>query len=331
MDCIRVLLTRRYCDTDLDYMKSKLADNIEMVEPSEFTSDAITLAAREDTDALFGEHVSREILDSAKNLKLIQIPWTGVDRLDFDLLRDYDVPVCNSHSNAGVVSEYAVGLMMAVTKGIPFHDKRLRSGKWMRPGQDGFQPPFVLAGKTVGFLGYGAVARNIASILSGFNVKFMAIDARQSETPEPLDYLGGPEYAPRVMAESDIVFVTLPLTEKTVEMVNAKLLARMKPSAYIINVSRGEIVNEADLYHALKDKRIAGAAIDTWYCYPARADMDAMPSLYPFHELDNVVMSPHRAGFGDGLLPHLDDAIENLNRLATGRPLINRVDLNEGF
>ena len=335
MDRVRVLLTKQYFETDISYLRSNLAENIELVQPARFTSQDIALAARDDVHVLLGDHISRETLDNARELRLIQIPWTGVDRLDFGLLNQYSIAVCNSHSNAGVVAEYAVGLMMAVVKSIPFHDKQLRQGKWMRPRRnapDSFLPPYLIAGKTIGFLGYGAVARKIAQLLSGFEVSFVAVDAHPAvEPPEPLRFLGAPDEAAHVMAQADIVFIAVPLTAKTAGMVNAELLKMMKPSAYLINTSRGEVVNESDLYDALKERRIAGAAIDTWFAYPTETCPDTLPSKYPFHELDNVVMSPHRAGFAGGLLPHLDDAIENINRLATGRPLINRVDLTNGF
>jgi len=335
VDKIRVLLTKRYFQEDISYLRRNLVESVELIQPAGFTSEAIAQAARDDVHVLLGDHVAKETLDNAKGLRLIQIPWTGVDRLDFELLNKYPVVVCNSHSNAGIVAEYAVGLMMAIVKKIPFHDKQLRLGKWMRPRKnstDSFFPPDVIAGKTIGFVGYGAIARKITQLLSGFGVSFMAVDARQTAPPpEPLQFLGAPNQAAYVMAQSDIVFVAVPLTAKTAGMINGDLLKRMKPSAYLINISRGEVVNESDLYDTLKERLIAGAAVDTWFDYPTEACPDTLPSTYPFHELDNLVLSPHRAGFAGGLLPHLDDAIENINRLATGRPLVNCVNPNDGF
>ncbi|MBI2843333.1 MAG: hypothetical protein HYX78_08030 [Armatimonadetes bacterium] len=336
MNNIRVLMTKPFFPEDIAYLRDELVEDVELVQPREFNVETLAEAVRDRIDALLGDQIAKPILDNAVQLRLIQVPWTGVDRLDFDLLKQYPVAVCNSHSNAGVVAEYAVGLMMAAVKKIPYHDRQLRKGKWMRPSQNGgsaFFPPDTMYGKTVGFIGYGAIARSIAEMLGGFRVRFIAADAGDYVSPPaPLDLVVGPDAVGEVASESDILFIAVPLTKKTEGVVNKDLFQRMKPGSYLINVSRGEVVNEADLYHALKDRQIAGAAVDTWFNYPTRDNPDALPSVnFPFHELDNLVLSPHRSGFAAGELPHLADAVENLNRLATGEPLINRVDLEAGY
>jgi len=135
-----------------------------------------------------------------------------------------------------------------------------------------------------------------------------------------------------VAGVAHFLFAAVPVPEDTRGLIHQAVFQAMKPTAYFINTSRGKIVVEEDLYNALKDGVIAGAAIDTWYKYPAPDNPQTTGSeKFPFHELNNLVMSPHRAGFAKGLMPHLDDAIENLNRLAAGRELINVVDLDAGY
>jgi len=335
-DRIGVLLTKHFFQEDIDYLSSNVLENVSFIVPSEFTTEAIADAVKNDVNVLFGPHIAKSILDNGKSLQLLQVPWTGVEALGFELLRKYDIAVCNSHSNATVTAEYAVALMMAIAKKVPFHDRQLRLGKWCRPKRgidDSFMPPVSINGKTIGFIGYGAIARNIVQFLSGFSVEFIAIAAHDYLTPPaPLKFIGGSSSIEFVVSNSDFLFVTLPLTSKTRGLLRKDLLTKTRPSSYLINISRGEIIDEDDLYFVLENKIIAGAAIDAWYNYPTPDCPDVLPSKKNrFHELDNLVLSPHRAGFASGSLPHLDDAIENINRLATGKPLINRVNLEEGY
>jgi phosphoglycerate dehydrogenase-like enzyme len=333
---IRVLLCKNFFEKDLEYIRSRLAENVEVVRPAAFTQEVIAEAVKDNIHVLLGEPPGKMVLDNGKDLELIQIPWTGVDRLDFELLKQYSFLVCNSHSNAKVVAEYAVAMMLAVAKWLPLHDRYLRKGKWCRPQQDTesfFLPPEPIYGKTVLIVGYGAVGQYIAKLLTGFSVELQAVDAKEHAIPpEPLSKIVQPRHMLDIAAEADFLFVAVPLTNKTRGMINKSILDMMKPMAYFINTSRGEVVEEEDVYNALKNKKIAGAAIDTWYNYPKPGKPDVFPSQkFPFHELDNLVLSPHRAGFAREMLPHLDDAIGNLNRLATGQKLINVVNLQEGY
>lgn len=333
---LRVLLTKRFFEEDLAYLRARLLPEVELVFPPEYTVEAIAETASPEIGVLLGEVIARPVLERATRLRLIQIPWTGVDRLDFALLREYRVTVCNSHSNAQAVAEYAVGLMMAVVKWIPLHDRRLRQGEWLRPQRGvagSFHPSDLISRRTVGFLGYGRIAQQIAKLLSGFSVRCLATAASpRMEPPSPLEALYGPEGRESVFAAADVLFVTVPLTAETRGMIDAKLLGRMRPTSYLVSVARGEIIEEKALYEALKSEQIAGAAIDTWYDYPTADRPVVLPSTrYPFHELENLVLSPHRAGFARGELPHLDDVIENLNRLARGKPVINVIDLEKGY
>lgn len=333
---IRVLTTKAFTPGDIEYMRARLHQNVELVIPADFAPETLTRAVQDDIQALLGEGLSKSLLDAAPDLKLIQIPWTGVDRLDFELLRQYSVPVCNSHSNATVVAEYAVGLMLSITKGTPLHDRSLRTGNWRRPSKaenSDFSPPELLAGKTALLVGYGAIGRKIAQFLSGFSLSLQAVDVHVSQpAPPPLEQLLPPDQLPPALREADIVFVSIPLTDQTRGLFDLDLLSQLKSTAYLINTSRGEVLDEHALYEVLSKRMIAGAAIDTWYKYPSPGQPNPLPSEnYPFHELDNLVMSPHRAGFARGRLPHLDDAVENLKRLAAGDELINVLDLNRGY
>jgi phosphoglycerate dehydrogenase-like enzyme len=136
----------------------------------------------------------------------------------------------------------------------------------------------------------------------------------------PLDDLGA------LYDRADFLVCALPLTEDTRSLVDAAAFARMRPTAFVINVGRGPVIDEAALYHALRERRIAGACIDTWYVYPRADDPNPQPSRLPFRELDNVTMTPHMSGWTFGTRRRRQRAMAlNLDRLAAGEPLLNVV------
>jgi phosphoglycerate dehydrogenase-like enzyme len=129
-----------------------------------------------------------------------------------------------------------------------------------------------------------------------------------------------------VLRESDFLVIACPLAEDTRGLIGRERLALMKPSAVLVNVGRGPVVDEVALYDALARRRIAGAVLDVWYRYATLETPDVRPSHLPFHELDNVVMTPHCSGWTEGLIPRrFAVIIDNVERLRDGRPLRNPV------
>ncbi|MBN2770556.1 MAG: hypothetical protein JXR90_07665 [Spirochaetes bacterium] len=333
MSKIKVLLTKKYFNSDKNYINDKVGDIAELIDTNDYSEQGL-LKEAENADVLFGSFVTENLLRHASNLKLIQIPWTGVDNLNYEVLRKFSFPVCNSHSNSQAVAEHAIALLLSLIKKIPYHDRLLRQGDWNRPKIDK-EPEYdnfsdSLQDKTVVFIGYGSIAKKIAGFLDPFKCKLIAIDESQNEYKELTNKMK-PENIDEALKIADIVFVTVPFTEKTKDLINETKISLLKPSSYLINISRGSIVNEKALFEALKNKIIAGAGIDVWYNYPKDSNPTHPSSNYPFYELPNIVMSPHRAGFIKGELPHLDDATENIIRLHQGRELINKINLENKY
>lgn len=332
---MKVLLTKSFFKADLDYIKSRLSSKCELIIPEDF-DEATILKYAPKADALLGAYFTEAILTVATSLKLIQIPWTGVNTLDFDLVDRFQVVVCNSHSNSYVVAEHAIALLLDAAKKITYHDALLRKGNWNRPGlNDNEISPFskTLWHSKTAIIGFGAIGTNIYHMMNGFKCTFKVFNRTVKQT------IDDPNISYHVisdvydeLSDVDFVVVSLPLTEDTKALVDKKFLGAMNKNSVLINISRGEVLDEEDLYVALKNKTIASAAIDTWFNYPNKNSPLAFPSLnYPYHTLNNVVLSPHRAGFIDSGFPHLDDAIENLNRLANNEDLINIVSSKKGY
>jgi lactate dehydrogenase-like 2-hydroxyacid dehydrogenase len=296
------------------------------------------VASARDVEVLFGGFISERLLDAAPSLRLIQIPWAGVDALDYELLTRYSIPVCNSHSGAMVVAEHAIALMMDAAKKISYHDRQLRQGNWNRvsSGSADSISPFSksIYRASVGVVGYGAIGKAICKLLSGFACSFRAFRRRPPfgiQDPGPVNVFPFSEILGN-LGDLDVVFACVPLTAETKGLVDDRFLHAMGRRAILVNISRGEVTREEDLFRALLEKSIGSAALDTWYNYPSQTAPQRLPSeRFPFHTLDNLVLSPHRAGYAEGGFPHLDDAIDNLNRLYCNERVINRISLEERY
>lgn len=176
-------------------------------------------------------------------------------------------------------------------------------------------------GKTVGLIGFGHIGRTVAARARAFGMRVMAVGQRQRQADD-LDRYGTMEQLPELLRAADFVAVVCPLTAETRGMIAAEQLRLLKPSAYLINVARAEIIDEAALYEVLSQRQFAGAALDVWYQYPSRPGEVTHGSRYPFHELEQVIVTPHFSAWTKALVHRRCRRIaENLDRLARGEPL----------
>ena len=330
---LKVLVTKSFQETDKEIIEEGVKGNCKLIYPEEYNERCIKELVG-DADILLGNLITKDILDNAKKLKLIQIPWTGVDFLDFDLLKKYNYIICNSHSNALIVAEHAIALMFDIAKKLSYHDRMLRQGIWNRIYDNTGVSPFSskVFNSIVSIIGYGAIGKQIRKLLSGFQIDFKIVDPIANGKGCKNTKYFSPDKLELALKDTNFVFISVPLTNKTKGMVNNQFINKMNKDSILINISRGEIINELSLYRALENKLIKGAALDTWFNYPNAKNKNVLPSInYSFHNLNNIVLSPHRAGYIDGELPHLYDAIENLNNLALGKKLINKVSIENKY
>lgn len=331
---MKVLLLRSFFENDLQYIKNKLYKGIEIITPPSFDEDTLSLYARE-ADVFLGATLTESLLINAKKLKFVQVPWTGVDNLNFELLNKFNITVCNSHSNAGVVAEHAIALMFDAAKKITYHDKLLREGVWNRPSKENnpYMSPFSkkIFGSSIGILGFGAIGKSIACYLKGFECKITAYNTN-GQGKHDLVSFAKLQNSYGKLSEHDFLFIALALTTQTRGLIDNTILGKLKQDAVLINVSRGEVINENDLFVFLEKHSDFIACLDTWYQYPTAQQQCVSPSKKnEFHLLDNIIMSPHRAGMVSGELPHLDDVIENLNRCFRGESLINIISYKNRY
>ncbi|MFN6201402.1 MAG: 2-hydroxyacid dehydrogenase [Acidobacteriota bacterium] len=282
--------------------------------------------------ALIGLRWRSDWRELAGDLKLVQALGAGVDAYEEKGL-PFGCALCNVYEHGVPVAEYVVGMMVALTVRLTLADGGLRQGAWVGSGRLDGQTHGELAGRSVGLIGWGSIGREVARRLRSFDMRIRAVRANpRVDEPGDVDWIGGPERLDELLGVSDYVVVCCPLTESTRGMLDRARLARFRRGAFLINVARAEIVDELALYEALRERRLAGAALDVWYRYPVDAGLDPdqrmLPATLPFGELENVIMTPHLSAWTEEMVERRWQKIAaNLDALAEGRPLTNLVCL----
>jgi D-3-phosphoglycerate dehydrogenase len=226
--------------------------------------------------------ISREVIDAAINAKIIARVGVGLDNIDVDSAKVKGIRVINASEAAiNAVAELAIGNMIALARSITVADSELKKGNWIKQNLIGRE----LRGKYLGLIGVGNIGRNVGRIARGLRMNVIGYDI----FPINQDYIkevGMIKTDLNTLVESaDFISCHVPLTSETRHMLNAELLAKMKPTTYVINTSRGEVIDENALYEALKANRIAGAALDVFEIEP--------PTNRLLVELPNVICTPH--------------------------------------
>ena len=310
----------------LDFLGSKLLPEIRFSAGDEPTIPG-------DTQILIAGRPQREQIQSCPKLEKLIIPWAGIPSATRQLMLDFpDIDVHNLHDNAAPVAELVLALLLAAAKFIVPLDRSLRSNDWRpryRPS-----PALLLQGKTALILGYGAIGRRVAGHCRQLEMQVRAIKRRPNDGTGYLDEIHPLDDLHLLLPQTHALLICLPHTPETDGLIGRDELNLLPENAVLVNVGRGPIVVEEALYQALKDGRLYAAGLDVWYNYPANENRwaDTAPANYPFHELDNVVMSPHRAGSTkESDFLSMDSLASMLNKAARGEPLPNRVDVELGY
>ena len=267
-------------------------------------------------DALIiGAHdFSEADMERCPNLKIICKHGVGLDNIHVNKAKELGIAVCNAPgTNSNAVADLALGLMLSVCRKISHSAALVREGVWKSHiGED-------VCGKTVGLLGFGAIAKGVARRARGFGMKILAYDPFVTQLPE--EFEGWVELCDmeKVITTCDILSVHIPLTPETRNTISTKELAMMKQGAYVINTARGGIVDEMALYEALKSGHLNGAAMDVVESEPMTPD-------HPLLSLDNVVVTPHIAMYSKEAINAVSMiCAENVVACLTGGQMINRV------
>jgi D-3-phosphoglycerate dehydrogenase len=256
--------------------------------------------------------ITEEMLLKASLVKFIQKNGIGVDNIDLIAAGNLGIPVSNvPGGNTPAVAEFTIGAIISVYRKLVALDKATKSGNWMMWDWRPFT--YEMRGKVHGVVGFGNIGREVARLSQAFGTKVLYYDVKRLEPSD--EQTIGASYAAlnELLQQSDIVSVHVPLLPSTRNMIGSKELGLMKPTAILINVARGNIVNEEALYAALSEQKLLGAALDVWASEPVPPDNKLLG-------LDNLLATPHiAAGTRDTFKDILNIAFENIKSAQSGR------------
>ncbi len=289
-----------------------------MATPAEAASKAA------DVDVVIGL-CTPQLLAAGKSIKWIQLLAAGAENcVAIPAVRERDILVTNMQRIGGpIIAEHVMGMVLAFTRGIDLYVPAQASGQWRRITPPGRMA--VIDGKTMLVVGLGGIGSEVAKRAHALGMKVVATRASGRTGPDFVSYVGLPDELPKLAAEADFVVNTAPLTPQTTGIFDAAFFAKMKPSAYFINVARGRSVVTAALIEALNTKKIAGAGLDV-------TDPEPLPPDHPLWKAANVIITPHVANDSDlGYAAQMKVVQENLRRYSAGERMLSVVDVSKGY
>ncbi len=308
-------------------MTSERAERLRGLLPPGFTLTHGTVPGQEAMKALIRDSdfaiagqvaVGADVLRAATRLKLLHKWGVGVDNIDVEEARRLGIGVARTTgSNALPVAEFTIGLMIAALRHAAFGHARLKQGEWRGPGRLPGET-FLLSGKTVGIVGFGAIGQSVARLLAGFGCRLLY--SKRTPLGPDEEARTGARHASldEILTTADVISLHCPLTPETERLIDAAAFARMKRTAVLVNVARGGVVDEEALRDALERRVIAGAAMDVFSVEP-------LPPDSPLLSLDTLVVTPHLAAVtADTFEPTVRRMFDNFAAVARGEPVPER-------
>ena len=297
-----------------DRLRALLPDGFALTHATALGDDHLVEIVAEADYAISGQvAVSAAVLRAGKRLRLLHKWGVGVDNLDLDTARELGIRVARTTgSNSTAVAEFTVGLMICALRHVAHGHLALQRGEWRNWRGPS---PFLLSGKTVGLVGFGAIGTAVARLLAGFGCAVLYNKPHRLAVDEETRL--GVAFAdlPELLARSDVVSLHCPLTPATAGLVDRAALASMKPTAVLVNVARGGIVAEHDLAWALRNRVIHAAAVDVY-------ELEPLPADSPLLHVDNLTLTPHLGAMAaDTFEPTVRRMFANIARDSRGEPL----------
>lgn len=279
-----------------------------------------------DADVYVGSRFTSAMGAAAARLRLVHVAGAGFDDIDADALPAGAVCANTFHHEASI-AEYVAAMTVVLRRRLLDQDRELRAGHWASSVYEPERQQMpALHGATVGIVGFGHIGARVWQVLRGFGARGLTVSRSPVDTGEHgLDWAGGIDQLEHLLAESDVVVLSVQLGPSTRAMIAARELAMMKHDAIVVNVSRGPLIDEAALYAALAANAIGGAVLDVWYRYPSTG-AQGRPANYPFGELSNVLMTPHISGVTRQTFEgRVADIVANIGHLAHNESIANVV------
>lgn len=289
---------------DFNYERSLLKDYDAELSIHNCNTKEEILGELKDKDiiCLVSSIFNAEIINELTKCKALMRYGIGVDMIDIEAATQRGILVCNEpHYSVDDVALHTVTMILALTKKVCLLDKEIRRGNW------GFQKGYTvnrLTDKTVGMIGFGHIARRVKELLAPFGVKYLVYDPFLSAVAAENSGVTLVSTLEELLGNSDFVSIHCPLTNETRHFIGKEQFNKMKPNAFIINTSRGPIINQKDLVQALEDKKIRGAGLDVY-------EEEPLKSTDPLCQFDNVILTPHSAFYSEESVLQLRTSIMN--------------------
>ena len=289
---------------DCSVLDELVTTSWEIIDGSRGKADQVYKEHPEGFNVIIGFNPNLKALEKIKDPKIVLSPAAGIEWADKDYFQANNITLVNQHSNSVSVAEHAWGLILDQTHLISYNHLKLLKAKGGWTSQEIRSRPSVgLKGKNLAILGFGAIGKEIAKIGKAFGMNILAFKTSlpTDEEKNQADRFFLPEELNELLPEADILLVALPSTPQTTKLLNKENLTLLKASAVITNISRAGIIEEQALFHLLKTKSIRGYSSDPMFLYPFQQKEVDVPQIahFPFHELENVTLSPHRAWTSD--------------------------------
>ena len=310
----KILLSVDKMDAAFDKLYEKLST---VADVSVVGLDGFDL---EGVEIFIGKKLGAKELATANKLRAVFTYKTGVDEFALDKLNEMGVVLCNSHANSVYIAQYAFALALSLTARVVEYDKNLRQGDWS-PNLNWKS----LFNMKVGLVGYGGIGKEIHKLLLANGIETYTINRGKTyENISTVDNLI------ELCEATDLLILSLPKTAETNDMFNAEIFSHLK-GKYIVNVGRGNCIDEEALYQSLIKGEVAGAAIDTWR-QKSKGEQKLFPSQKHFERLNNVLLSPHKAMMvDDGHEKYVLDVLDNVCDYLDGKVPRNVVNLMKGY
>ena len=287
---------------------------IHLLPPGEQPSDHLS-----GIEIIYGS-ISEADFPKAGSLRWVHQPHAGVEGFMYPAFKASDVVLTNCRRLYGrQISEHAFALLLSLTRSIPAQLEFMKRKHWERV------PCIELAGMTMGILGLGGIGRAVAARAKAFEFNVIAVDPESMEKPDTVTQLGKLDWLPEMMAQSNVVMVCCPSTPETHKLLSHEQFNLLPDGSYLVNVSRGRIVDEDALIAALRNGKLAAAGLDVTYVEPCPPDS-------PLWTEPNVILTGHSAGASQHIRARaMQLFVENLHRYVKGEPLENVVDKQKGY
>ncbi len=325
---LKTYYPRTIAENALEELKKHLDPDINV-----FTGPEIPTAA--DYEILIAGRPTKEQLEASPNLHSLIIPWAGLAVEAAKIMVDYpNIAIHNLHHNAVATGETALMLLFTAAKQIIPIEQIFRKNDWRPRYQP--NPAKLLHGKNILILGFGSIGQYVGRVCHAMGMTVNAIRRnfkKESSVEYPVN-IYSPEDLHKLLPKSDVLMITVPLTEETKGMIGKFEIGLLPDHAILINVGRGLVIDQEALYNALQSNKLHSAGIDVWYNYPPDEEsrVNTPPADFPFNELDTIVMSPHRGGGATEIeqlrMKHLAAL---LNAAAKGEAIPNKVDISKGY